>query len=69
MANTIQVSNDIWDWISDNVSSLNESNRRFLEQWKSGVKKPTFNQLEDFSKKTHIPIGYFFLTSPPVDVK
>lgn len=30
-------------------------------------KKPTFNQVEDISRKTNVPFGYFFLDKPPVE--
>lgn len=33
--------------------------------WLQGEKKPTLKQLEDFSKKVHLPFGYFFLPEPP----
>ncbi|MFG6363501.1 MAG: Zn peptidase, partial [Schaedlerella sp.] len=32
-----------------------------------GEKPLTFNQVEDMSKKTNIPFGYFFLDKPPVE--
>ena len=32
-----------------------------ITKWLDGTKKPTFNQIEDFSKKANIPLGYFFL--------
>ncbi len=38
-----------------------------IKQWLDGTKNPTFNQIEDFSKKSHIPLGYFFLQTPPVE--
>lgn len=38
-----------------------------IEQWLSGTKTPTFNQVEDFSKKSNIPLGYFFLKTPPIE--
>lgn len=38
-----------------------------IKQWLDGTKRPTFNQIEDFSKKSHIPLGYFFLQTPPVE--
>lgn len=38
-----------------------------VKQWLDGTKSPTFNQIEDFSKKTHIPLGYFFLQTPPTE--
>lgn len=36
-------------------------------QWLNGTKTPTFNQIEDFSRKANIPLGYFFLQTPPVE--
>lgn len=34
-------------------------------EWKKQTIQPTFAQLSEFSRKTAIPIGYFFLKSPP----
>lgn len=36
-----------------------------LPQWESGEVQPTFKQLEDFAKATHVPFGYLFLPEPP----
>lgn len=36
-------------------------------QWLNGTKTPTFNQIEDLSKKSNIPLGYFFLMKPPIE--
>src|SRR6218665_773418 len=33
--------------------------------WIEGEKKPTVKQLEAFSKKVHLPFGFFFLPIPP----
>lgn len=38
-----------------------------IKQWLDGTKTPTFNQIEDFSRKANIPLGYFFLQAPPVE--
>lgn len=38
-----------------------------ISKWLDGTKIPTFNQIEELSKKTNIPLGYFFLQSPPVE--
>lgn len=37
------------------------------EAWERGESQPTLRQLEDFSKKTFTPLGYFFLSEPPED--
>ncbi|MEO1806080.1 MAG: hypothetical protein AAFU33_14775, partial [Bacteroidota bacterium] len=36
-----------------------------VKQWLTGEKKPTIKQLEDFSRKVHVPFGYLFLDEPP----
>lgn len=36
-----------------------------VHDWIEGTRKPTVKQLEDFSKKVHLPFGYFFLPEPP----
>ena len=38
-----------------------------IQQWLNGTKTPTFNQIETFSRKANIPLGYFFLQTPPVE--
>lgn len=38
-----------------------------VKQWLEGEKKPTVKQLEDFSKKVHLPFGYLFLPEPPAE--
>ncbi|GGM74986.1 DNA-binding protein [Dyadobacter beijingensis] len=36
-----------------------------IEKWITGEKIPTVKQLEDFSRKVHLPFGYLFLPEPP----
>ena len=38
-----------------------------LEEWEQETTSPTLKQLERFAKATHTPIGYLFLSEPPVD--
>lgn len=38
-----------------------------INSWIAGEQQPTFNQLENLGKKTHVPFGYFFLKKPPVE--
>ncbi len=35
------------------------------QSWIEGTKQPTVKQLEDFSKKVHLPFGFLFLSEPP----
>lgn len=36
-----------------------------IKDWLTEDKKPTVKQLEDFSRKVHVPFGYLFLEEPP----
>lgn len=36
-----------------------------IDEWLTGNVEPTFNQLENLSRKLHIPFGYLLLNSPP----
>lgn len=36
-------------------------------QWEDGISRPTLRQLEAFAKHVHVPIGYLFLPTPPVE--
>lgn len=38
-----------------------------IEDWQSGLQQPTLKQLEDLSKATLTPLGFFFLEEPPED--
>jgi len=64
--NTIEVAHGIWQWVLSSVA-LSDEKHAMLKKWMNGEKLPTFNQLEDFSKKTRIPLGYFFLKTPPIE--
>lgn len=63
----IDISKTMLDWIIQRVQHehLADSVLALLFQWQAGTKKPTFKKIEEISRKTHIPFGYFFLNSPP----
>ena len=65
----VSVAPEIINWVIEKIQfgTVNNSVFELLNKWKSGEKVPTFNQIEDISKKTNIPFGYFFLEKPPVE--
>ncbi len=55
-------------WARERVGrSVEEFSNRFrkLDEWERGEAQPTFKQLEDFARVTHVPFGYLFLPEPP----
>ncbi|MEI7832520.1 MAG: ImmA/IrrE family metallo-endopeptidase [bacterium] len=38
-----------------------------IEAWELGVKFPMLKQIEAFARITHVPVGYLFLPTPPVE--
>ncbi len=65
----ITVQPTVIDWILRHIRDERVDHHLIdcLLSWKNGTKKPTFKQLEDASKKTHMPFGYFLLRRPPVE--
>ncbi len=63
----VNVAPGIVDWVMRHapVEKMSEPVLNELSQWKEGIKEPTFNQVEIISRKTQIPLGYFFLQTPP----
>lgn len=66
---TVDISRDVLDWVraQSGDTGLPEKITGYLSNWLEGTKKPTFNQVEQVSKATGIPFGYFFLKKPPVE--
>ena len=67
MRYNIDISDDILKWV---VSSINPDNTNpdildTLISWRNKTKVPTYNQILDISRATGIPLGYFFLKTPP----
>lgn len=68
MRNEVNVNSSILTWaIARAGYELNAFIEKFpkVQEWLKGERKPTVKQLEDFSKKVHLPFGYLFLTEPP----
>lgn len=54
-----------WALTQVNETQLGDKLLKNVMQWLDGSKLPTFAQVDALSKKAHIPLGYFFLSSPP----
>lgn len=65
----IDIKPNIINWALKQIDKeqLGEKMLQNISKWINGDKKPTFNQVQELSKKTHIPFGYFFLAEPPVE--
>ncbi len=65
----VSITPTIINWIISQIqmSELSKEVTDNLQAWKNGDKTPTFNQIENASKATGIPLGYFFLQTPPVE--
>ncbi|VDN47907.1 conserved protein of unknown function [Petrocella atlantisensis] len=63
----INVKPEILSWVQAQIEidDLRSAIRDNFIKWLHGEKEPTLNQIEEFSKATHIPLGYFFLNAPP----
>lgn len=67
MKATYTVSPAVVDWVIGQMGAHTTplKSLNLLKQWRTGVKTPTFNEIQAISKKTRIPLGYFFLQTPP----
>ncbi len=65
----VKVSNDIINWVLAQTENdtIEPKYLDMLYKWQNNEKKPTFNQVEQVSKATGIPFGYFFLNNPPAE--
>lgn len=66
---SVEVKPEIIKWILQTIQfdTVASSAIDLLNKWQTGEKTPTFNQVEEISKKTNVPFGYFFLEKPPVE--
>ena len=68
--NRVPVKPDLLRWARERAGyEVHVIARRFpkFEEWERGELQPTLKQLEAFAKATHTPIGFLFLTEPPVE--
>ena len=65
----VNIQNNVIQWVLNQTSEeqLGLDLMNIIKQWLDGTKTPTFNQIEEVSKKSNIPLGYFFLKTPPVE--
>jgi len=63
----VAISPTILEWILKTalLEGIDAEMITHFHKWKNNEKQPTFNQIEEFSQKTRIPLGYFFLDTPP----
>jgi Zn-dependent peptidase ImmA (M78 family) len=66
----VEVNPGLLSWARERAGlSIAAMSARFprLDAWEQGESHPTLKQLEGFAKATHAPIGYLFLSEPPVE--
>ncbi len=70
MGNELNINTEMLTWAIDRSGhDLDEFILNFpkVKEWIEDKKKPTFIQLQNFSKKVHVPFGYLFLKHPPTE--
>src|SRR2546426_6665785 len=66
----VAVNERVLGWaIERSGRSFDVLERKFprIRQWETGKDQPTLRQLEELAKATLTPLGYFFLSAPPVE--
>lgn len=63
----VSIAKPVLQWVMDNVQldTLPPQIANYLIAWNNEEKTPTYNQIERVSQSTGIPLGYFFLQTPP----
>lgn len=68
--NHVEIKPELLRWARERAGhGLAPLRKRFpqIEAWERGEAKPTLKQLEAFAKANFVPIGYLFLSKPPVE--
>jgi Zn-dependent peptidase ImmA (M78 family) len=66
----VPVGPEMLRWARERASlDVSDLRRRFpkLAAWEAGDASPTLKQLESFSRAVCVPIGYLFLSAPPIE--
>lgn len=66
----VAIKSELLHWACDRTGvALEDVAERIpqLPAWVQGECKPTLKQIEEFAQKVHVPIGYLFLDTPPVE--
>lgn len=67
MTKKIEISPAVVEWVDSVVDKTKLEQREIdlLSSWTAGSPEASFDDLSAFSKKSRIPLGYFFLETPP----
>lgn len=68
--NRVAIQPDMLNWACERAGfSIADLQHRFphLPAWATGATQPTLKQVENFARATYTPVGYLFLTEPPVE--
>jgi hypothetical protein len=66
----VEVKSKLLKWACDRAGFDHQELAERIPQfpaWERGDLKPTLKQLERFAKTVHAPVGYMFLSEPPVE--
>jgi Zn-dependent peptidase ImmA (M78 family) len=66
----VEVNPDLLRWACERAGLNTQIVARRMPQltdWEDGKIKPTLKQIERFAKIVHAPVGYLFLTTPPIE--
>jgi transcriptional regulator with XRE-family HTH domain len=70
MGTTVSINHNLLTWAIRRAGyDIDAYTSRYthVAKWLKGEKQPTIKQLEDFAKKVHVPFGYLFLPTPPIE--
>ncbi|HLQ72637.1 MAG TPA: hypothetical protein VK125_00265 [Bacillota bacterium] len=67
MVARVPVETKLLEWACNRSMKQGDLHHKFskLDDWLKGRLQPTLKQLEDYSRATSTPLGYFFLEEPP----